>query len=88
MGAAGGAVSAGAATGSAGLLPYSESEDETAGEEDLESIEGLHQSITRQRSRLGKLMGRVESLQSLAASLESEDVRTPMDTAVTVDIRQ
>ena len=55
-------------------MPLSESEEEV-GEEDLESIEGLHQSITRQRSRLGKLMGRVESLQSLAASLEGDDVR-------------
>lgn len=57
------------------LMPLSDSEGETAEEEDLESIEGLHQSITRQRSRLGKLMGRVESLQSLAASLENDDVR-------------
>lgn len=65
----------GDAGGAAMLMPMSESEGETAEEEDLESIEGLHLSITRQRSRLGKLMGRVESLQSLAASLENDDVR-------------
>lgn len=45
-------------------------------EEDLESVEGLHNSIQRQRSRLQTLMTRVESLQHLAANLEAQEVCT------------
>lgn len=45
-------------------------------DEDLESVEGLHSSIQRQRSRLKTLMTRVESLQHLAANLEAQEVRS------------
>jgi hypothetical protein len=52
---------------------YEETTDDE--NEDLESVEGLHNSIQRQRSRLQTLMKRVESLQHLAANLEAQEVR-------------
>jgi hypothetical protein len=53
---------------------YEDTTDDES-EEDLESVEGLHNSIQRQRSRLQALMTRVESLQHLAANLEAQEVR-------------
>ena len=56
------------------MRAYGASAEDDEEEEDLESVEGLHNSIQRQRSRLQTLMTRVEGLQHLAANLEAQEV--------------